>query len=443
MDSFTIGTGASIYSQKLLPAILSAQHEVILVTCFWAPSKTRTALSSTLGQLATLRASHQCRQPLRLRICFSSRSLVQKLLHTSSPDGYVYPPSAWSETLGLPSPDTLAAGNIDLVVKSIFFLPFSVMHPKFLIVDRQTAFSPSCNVSWEPWLEGCLRLSRASSSNDPIDSLLAFYRSVWDRNLETAIPGPVPTRAAGQPAAEATIESPADMTIKLAHLGSSAPEPQWLPSWHHRNPAFCPFPWQTPTAPATPLNSALLRLFAGATREIYLQTPNLTSPPVLAAMLEAVARGVHVDIVTGRNMMVWEQLLTAFTTTDRCLKRLTRKYKRLCESTSGRSRRPALSGSSDSLDSETQPVSPGALTVSYFRQSVGSTLGEEPVQPHLKLTIVDGEYTVLGSGNMDRASWFTSQELGLFVRDVAFAKSIKTLVIKALEGRADAVFPAP
>jgi phosphatidylserine/phosphatidylglycerophosphate/cardiolipin synthase-like enzyme len=49
--------------------------------------------------------------------------------------------------------------------------------------------------------------------------------------------------------------------------------------------------------------------------------------------------------------------------------------------------------------------------------------------------LVDGEITVLGSGNMDRASWFTSQELGvaLFGREVA--QSIRVAVDEGLEGR--------
>ncbi|CAN8095282.1 unnamed protein product [Discula destructiva] len=445
MESFTIGTGASIYSQKLLPAILSAQSEVILVTCFWAPSKSLTALSNTLAQLAARRASQQCRDRLRIRICFSSRSLFQKVFHTSCSDGYVYAPSTWSSSLGLPSPESLAAGNIDLKVKSLFFLPFSVMHPKFLIVDRQLAFAPSCNISWESWLEGCLELSRPASSraDDPIDGLLDFYRQVWEKDSDPDLPllgSTVTPETVMQLNSEAIIRSPADMTVVLSDVSSPSPAIQWLPSWHHRNPAFCLFPWQESRAPDTPLNTNVLRLFAASTRDIYMQTPNLTSPPVLAAILDSLTRGVNIRIVTGRNMMVLEQLLTAFTTTNRCIKKLTEKYiKHLCESMDGRGRRPSLG----SPDLEAQTSTPGTLTISYFMPSVGSTLEEEPVQSHLKLTIFDGRHTILGSGNMDRASWFTSQELGILVEDVTFATRVKTLVDKALEGRLDTVFPAP
>ena len=48
----------------------------------------------------------------------------------------------------------------------------------------------------------------------------------------------------------------------------------------------------------------------------------------------------------------------------------------------------------------------------------------EPVKSHFKCVIMDEEITILGSGNMDRASWYTSQELGIaFVsREVAKCK---------------------
>lgn len=449
MESFSIGTGASIYSQKLLPSILSAEYEIILVTCFWAPSKTLSALSKTLAELAERRKLQQSSQVLRLRICFSSRSLVQKIFHTSSHNGYVYPSSTWSTLLGLPSPDTLIAGNIDLRVKSLFFLPFSVMHPKFLIVDRQRAFAPSCNVSWEPWLEGCLELTRSPSapSPDSIDGLLEFYRQVWEEplNLDEPLPASMGTSRIGiETNDEALIRSPADTTVKLSDIGVPAAAIQWLPSWHQRNPGFCIFPWQTPKAPDTPLNRAVLQRFEASTREIFMQTPNLTAPPVLSAILDALARGVDVYIVTGRGMMVWEQVLTAFTTTARCIKRLTKNYLRLCATAENRQRLLPHPASADAVDLEAQSVVPGALTIAYFKPAAGSIMEEEePVHSHLKLTIFDSRYTVLGSGNMDRASWFTSQELGILIDDVRFAQTIKDAVDTALQDRLDSIFPMP
>lgn len=442
MESFTLGTGASIYSQKLLPAILSAEHEIILVTCFWAPSKTLSALSETLEQLARRREAQQASQPLRVHICFSSRSFFQKIFHTSSNDGYIYPPSSWTKKLGLPSPEVLAAGRIDLRVKSLFFLPFSVMHPKFVIVDRRKAFAPSCNVSWESWLEGSLELVRSAPSNDPIDGLLDFYRRVWDKQLDLNASFP-PVNETIQQQHDAIIKSPVDFCVRVSDIGVPPTAIEWLPSWHRRNPAFCIFPWQTPRAPDTPLNNALLDLFEQSTRGIYLYTPNLTAPPILAAIIDALSRGVDVHIVTGRKMMMWEQILTAFTTTERCIKTLTKKYSQVCQQVEDQKRRPSQSAHDHDIDLEAQIINPGTLRVSYFRTRIESSIEEEPVHSHLKLSIFDGTHTVLGSGNMDRASWFTSQELGILIRDVTFAKTIKKTVDDCLVSRLDPVFPGP
>ena len=459
-ESFELGTGASIYTRALLPAIMAAEHEIILVTCFWAPSATLSALSETLLELAGERRARQADAaaashgdsdaylpPLRVRICFSSRSLLQKLLHTSSRDGYVYPPSSWPGTLGLPSREVLEAGRIDLRVKSLFFLPFSVMHPKFLIVDRRRAFLPSCNVSWEPWLEGCVGVAGA----DVIGRILRFYRDVWDGDLQDNIgiddgrsrepqnnmaqrsssPGRIGLASIQSPA---TVFMPLDVGIIPTIL---------LPSSHHRNPKFRPFPWQSSAVPpATPLNQAILRLLDMSQSEIYMQTPNLTSAAVIDGLLEALRRGVDVILVTSKNMMLLEQLVTAGTTTSFCLQSFIRRY------TQRRAHAPRVNGAGGDansiVDLEAQDSLLGKLRISYYRPRPGGSFAprpaEEPVQSHLKLTIVDCQYTVLGSGNMDRASWFTSQELGILFQSAEFAKTVRESVDEVLSDRLDVIF---
>ncbi|RYO84347.1 hypothetical protein DL762_005710 [Monosporascus cannonballus] len=315
-ESFEIGTGASIYTRTLLPAILEAEHEVILVTCFWARSSTLSALNETLTKLAEHRRGEirnesaggpdaRILPPLRIRICFSSRSPFQKLFHTSSRAGYVYPPSQWPTKLGLPAPELLGAGRIDLRVKTLFFLPFSVMHPKFLIVDRRRAFLPSS---------------------------------------------------------------------------------------------------------------------------------------VINALLEALQRGINVTIVTSKGMMVLEQIITAGTTTSMCLVSFIRRYRQR----KARISKAETGGEPGStVDLEAQYSRLGKLKISYFRPTTRDSATrplEEPVQSHLKLTIVDGQYTVLGSGNMDRASWFTSQELGILFQSREFASSVSESVADVLSDRVDTIF---
>lgn len=453
--TFHIGTGASIFTDVLIPAIAAAKREIILVTCFWAPSKTLNAIHDALTKLAShrrdlLRDGHHL-SPLSVRICFSSRSLFQKLFHPQSHDGHVYPAPTWKPKLGLPDPDLLQAGAIDLRVKSLFFLPFSVMHPKFVIVDRERAFIPSCNVSWELWLEGCVQVSGAA-----VASLVRFYALTWDRELDTE-------RALSSPVTETP-----DFDIQAAslhHVSSPAhrrtalPSPTSptttlvLPSSHHWNPRFHPFPWQkAPDAPATPLNIALLELFERAQQSIYIQTPNITCRPVIDALLDALHRGVDVAIVTNRSMMLLEQLVTAGTTTSLCLRSLVRRYRRLSSDRHGRI--SGGRGRGGDADVEAANPGPGQLSILAFRPRAGAKpdeheeqplmagadRGDEPVHSHLKLTMVDEEFTVLGSGNMDRASWWTSQELGILFHDGELASAVRSGVEGVMDGRFDVVF---
>ncbi|KAI1109069.1 hypothetical protein F5Y14DRAFT_44970 [Nemania sp. NC0429] len=453
--SFEVGTGASIYTQSLLPAILGAEHEVILVTCFWAPSSTLTALRETLEQLAKVRRdyihsqppSHATRSALRnleVRICFSSRSFLQKLFHPWSRDGYTYPRSEWESKLGLPDPKLLDAGLINLQVKSLFFLPFSVMHPKFLIVDRRRAWLPSCNISWESWFEGCVEIR-----GDAVTTLLKFYHSVWDRRSE--INSQLPATDGPQQQVDYTlgpgrreitpIQSPAR---RLVALQPDCIPTILLPSSHHRNPRFRPFPWQRSLRPPnTPLNCAILCLIATAREKIYIQTPNLTSVAVIDALLEALDRGVDVTIVTSKGMMLLEQILTGGTTTSSCL----RSFKSQYEKRKKRFMHAAGTGNYDDshavLDLEAHLPTLGSLDIFYFTPLMANHsrhMPEEPVHSHLKLITVDAEYAVLGSGNMDRASWFTSQELGILFWSKDFVANVSDTVNRSLRGRLSLFF---
>ncbi|EGS18472.1 uncharacterized protein CTHT_0050740 [Thermochaetoides thermophila DSM 1495] len=455
-ETFQLGTGASIFTSTLIPAIISAQFEVILVTCFWAPSATLTALCDALKALAEHRRAFindavtrgkPAPPSLTIRICFSSRSFFQKLLHPQSRRGYVYPPSSWSSKLGLPEPALLEAGRIKLQVKSLFFLPFSVMHPKYIIVDRKRAFIPSCNISWEPWLEGCVEIT-----GDALKGLLSFFVLTWGDTLEFSYdPGSEGVENQlpdiGQ-SSSILVRSTAHWKAVLRNLSATILT-FVLPSPHHRNPRFRPLPWQSyPAPPATPLNAALLQLFESARESIYVQTPNLTSQPVVIALLEALERGVDVTVVTNRHMMIFEQLLTAGTITAWSLRSLIRRYGQI---------KARYSDSVEVGELEARLSCPGRLRVAYFHSrshpvdsvyhdesgahAVSSSAdSEEPVHSHLKLMIVDDEYVMLGSGNMDRASWYTSQELGVMFHSRELAEQIRGGLDDVLEGRLSVVF---
>ncbi|KEY64913.1 hypothetical protein S7711_03904 [Stachybotrys chartarum IBT 7711] len=386
-----VGTGLSIFERAILPAILSAQREVHFVTCYWADSPTLDALRDTLLKLASSRRAASS-PPLRITFGFSSRGLFQKLFHTASREGHVYPPTQWPG-LGLPDEATLRAAGIEVTVKSLFFTPLSVMHPKYVIVDGCRAWVPSCNVSWERWLEGCVELE-----GDIVAQLRGFHERVWGYRVEeTGLEGggslPVVQDATERLSASQSLVFPAAGAVPTI----------FLPSSHHRNPRFSFFPFLSQSSPPmTPLNAALLTLIDNAQRSITIITPNVTSQPVVDALLSAVQRGVDVQIRTSKGMMLIEQLVTAGTTTSRCLNGLIKKYSALAEN----------AAEHGDVEAQTSPL--GALEVLYYRPlEERRAEADEPVVSHFKMTLVDGEFLVLGSGNMDRASWWTSQEIGV------------------------------
>jgi hypothetical protein len=78
LHSLSLGTGESIYT-SLLPLLKSANEEVILVTCFWASSASAKLVNEVLVKLSE--KGERKGGKIRVRICFSSSGVLQKLLH--------------------------------------------------------------------------------------------------------------------------------------------------------------------------------------------------------------------------------------------------------------------------------------------------------------------------------------------------------------------------
>ncbi|KAF1993634.1 phospholipase D/nuclease [Amniculicola lignicola CBS 123094] len=436
IHSFNTGTGSTLY-RSLAPLLESTAHELILVTCFWARSKSLNIFNDVLLRLSE-KAVHRGTEKIKVRLCFSSLSILQKLFHSPSVTGQTYKSSVWVKKLGLLDPSKLC--GLDIQIKSVFLLPFSVMHPKFMIIDGEKVVLPSCNISWEEWFEGYITMS-----GPIVDQFQQFYSHFWKRK--------VPLDASGISIPQPANKYPGTTDFGHAHTSTNFPYSSkpgavldvgaadiptvFLPSPHRRNPRFAPF---TPTdrvlAPPTPLNTFILTILEKAEKSIRIQTPNLTSPPVLSAILKALARGVDVKIVTSEKLMVLEQIVTAGTTTSKSVIKLIKRYKAIS--------RPNPSRPATDEEAALSSVTPGHLEISYFEPAQGpKPRGKEegePQQSHLKMTIIDEEVLVLGSGNLDRASWFTSQELGVAFFDRKLAVSVQGGVDLSMIGRTRVTF---
>ena len=124
--------------------------------------------------------------------------------------------------------------------------------------------------------------------------------------------------------------------------------------------------------------------------------------------------------------MILEQIVTAGTITELCAKSLIRQYKDLVKTYKEQQDRPGALEEGSAV--------PGKFSIRYYqpRPSAGE---KEPVKSHLKLTIIDERIIVLGSGNMDRASWYTSQELGVTFFSKEMASMVKAAVDIELQDR--------
>ncbi|KAM3067223.1 hypothetical protein ACMFMG_005411 [Clarireedia jacksonii] len=441
--SFHLGTGHALYTHLLPHLLQTTQHSLLIVTCFWAPSSTSHLLSSFLRQLST-KALSSPRQPpskIHIRICVSSLSALQKAFHTSSPNGTLMPP----EKLGLPKPEEIP--GLDLRIKSIFLRPCHVLHGKYIIQDGRNVWFPSANVSWEDWGEGCIGFESGEGASGLAGDLMRYWEGIWDGD------GTMSLRAPLSPAPVLGLSPPNLSQINLgrgADLLSSITFPSLPPQTHtlllpHPHSPYNPLHIflpsflapSSPPPPPTPLNTFLLNQISTARHTIKIYTPNLTYRPLITALIAALHRGVDVRIVLPKRMMVFEQLLTAGTVSEIEVWRMRRRLVK------GRNR-----GVADEEMGGRGNV--GRLEIVWFDaqrvraiggdrmmeeeqgerdRMVGETgvVGENkgrPTKLHLKLTIVDDKVTVLGSGNMDRASWVTSQEVGVAVFSEEVARRV-------------------
>lgn len=418
--NFTLGTGPQILS-SVLPLCLETKHELIIVTCFWAKeSISREDVASLLRKLSA--KAIQQNRIIQVRICFSSESSWRRL-NPCRMEGKIHHPRSWKR-LGLPAEGEIK--GLELVVKSAFVPPFSVMHPKFILMDRKTAWMPSCNVSWENWFEGCIEMQGGIT-----EKIHEFWVAFWGNRGAELPPLPESEMPSSNSLDLDIISS--EMEQARAHIASqtqvslSEIPTILLPSPHHWDPTFilhCPH--------TTPFTTFLHHIFRAAKSSIYIQTPNLTSRPVVKAIVAAIMRGVDVRIITSRRLMILEQLVTAGTHTEYEVRYLARHYARL-KHKKKREIRKHERGVRRGWGLA-PPVRLGSLSVGYYQPKEGKD-PNEPVKSHLKLVCVDGQVTILGSGNMDRASWYTSQELAVAFFSEELSAQLSESVDEALKDR--------
>ncbi|EPS36263.1 hypothetical protein H072_10239 [Dactylellina haptotyla CBS 200.50] len=463
LSSYDVGTGESLTNLQCARA-LEAEYEVIIVTGFLHPSSASVrSLNRTLEVLATRQTLKNVRRGtdniLKVHICFSSSGFLQKVLHTRDPKGRIWKEKEWKK-LGLADP-TYLKGKIDLTVKSLFFRPVGLLHGKYMIVDRRMLVVPSANLSWEEWLEGattyiCDPEATTTGTINVVKQFVRYWESVWMVGEE---PGPEEFERVWE-SFPVTVHEGGGSIIMDKFKGTPVNQSKWL-GWAPT--IFLPHPEQGSFPPVWPLgevqiiwriirklmgailekgpdndegylsnpqNAFIFAAIEGAEESIYLHTPNVTAKPIMNALVRAVKRGVTVEIVTSMGMMKWEQLVTAGTTTEKCLQKMVKEIGKFKESTPDGA------------------ITTGGFFVYQYNPTKRPQLPPFVKNPndnhkltwydksHVKCLIIDEQVVMLGSGNADRASWVTSQEvnIGLFLNK-AKAGIVRQALVNALAGR--------
>lgn len=442
--AFHVGTGLSV-TTLLSSIIASAESEVLFVTCFWAPSESREILSDALRTLSERCIASGRREKVKVRIGFSSSGVWQKLSHPSTPRGKEYLPESW-EKLGLPPLQELE--GLDLGVRSIFYLPFSVLHGKFCIIDRKVLVLPSSNVSWEIWGE-CASIFEGGIVN----TFLKFWKGVWGFGPESEEESSKEDLLIGDMDGAGSIDhslTPISAPVAMSEFPSNPAVTYptlFIPQPHHRNPRFhLPRPLSCLSSrpapqlyPQTPQNAFILLAIARAERSVYIQTPNLTSQPLIDALATAVRRGVIIELVTCRRMMLLEQIVTTagVGVTEWCVRRL---VKRVANNGLPDGERGAGGGGGRGLWVYYYSGAVPPKCAAYEEEHTAGHAMQHAVKSHVKAMIVDDRITVLGSANGDRASWYTSQEVNVAVFSEEFAQVVRRDLVGGLGGRLECVY---
>lgn len=279
-----------------------------------------------------------------------------------------------------------------------------------------------------------------------MEDLRGYWSRVWDGDGRMRVPESpqemstkVIRRSQEVPVELGYSDSSLLASIDLSHLPANI-ETLLLPHTHSSYNPFSIFFTPNAKTPSTPLNTFLLSQISTAKSSINIYTPNLTYTPLINTLFEALTRGIDIRIVVSRKLMIFEQIVTAGTLTEWEVYKMERRYRKLVARSSRRT---------DDLEAGNN-TRIGNLEIVYFNPAFvnvnennsRSTRGDEtmprriedmgmenqPVKLHLKMTVIDNEITVLGSGNMDRASWVTSQEVGVAIFSEQVARRLNAVV---------------
>jgi len=359
-----------------------ARHEIDLQTYVWEPDTDPTnEILAGLIDLARRKALEPAGgEPVTVRFLFD----VSELNFGSTIDAL---PVTWAniESLGLDP------AYVRFELAGFHHQTFGNLHVKTLVVDGTEAIITGANPQAhhdyaEPWRDAGYRLS-----GEVAGALQEDFDDAWMNSKPWACGS-----TAGPPEQCSIDPSPMVHAFAADEAGRAIDADTCLPMLVTSRRA-------DPTIGTNRVDStqdqAFLGAFGAATDVIRMQTPNLNDDAAKQALIDAVLRGVRVDLVLSRGFNdATEKLPGQGGTNDDTVVEL---YDRL-----------AAAGVPDGeLCSR--------LRIRWHARNGVPVEGNGVYASHAKYTSVDGALVIVGTANMDTQSWNNSREVNVVVDDPA------------------------
>ncbi|TXT11262.1 hypothetical protein VHUM_02013 [Vanrija humicola] len=399
--------------QHYADVIVAAEHEVFFTTNVWEASRSAAVIKDALIELS------------RRTLERGGDKVVVKIMYdrgVAPAEGRVHqlvdPKVYSSPSVGLPSPEEIP--GVELEVQNYHIPPVGTFHQKCLVIDRKIASLSSNNiqergdVGFMVQLEGPVVqsiydtaiLSWWTSFHPPLPLLgkPVKYASKLTADM-FKFGNDLPAMSVKEDP-EVMAERTRQRLAKLNAVGT-APSPSSPLNPPPPARAFNPIILHAPHAPFpvaminrtpralrgqgdgyVPQNLAWLAAIKFARKSVFIQSPTFSAKPIVSAALDAVRRGVLVEIYADLEFNDDGEI-----------------------SADGLANRNVATFMYAQLADEHKDN----LRVYWYTAKDQRTPLTARHTCHIKLMIVDETIAITGNGNVNHQSWFHSQELNILV----------------------------
>ncbi|KZT52557.1 hypothetical protein CALCODRAFT_520622 [Calocera cornea HHB12733] len=159
--------------QHYYDVIIRAEHEVILATNYWQPSRSVTKIGDALRQLS--KTAGEKNRKIIVKLMYD-RGALRQFIHNHAP----VPPKGWK---AVDLPEAAEIPNIQMEVVNFHRPLLGTFHSKYLIVDRKVALLNSNNIQDRPNVEMMVHLE-----GPIVDSLFDMAMLSWHNALKPPLP---------------------------------------------------------------------------------------------------------------------------------------------------------------------------------------------------------------------------------------------------------------